>query len=46
MALSSGGVLDAIIDKFTDVIEFQTTLGVYRISKNQQNSYYPGGIYA
>ncbi|HBR7328763.1 pesticin C-terminus-like muramidase [Klebsiella pneumoniae] len=25
--------LDAIIDKFTDVIEFQTTLGVYRISK-------------
>lgn len=25
--------LDAIIDKFTDLIEFQTTLGIYRISK-------------
>ncbi|MDU6409676.1 MAG: pesticin C-terminus-like muramidase, partial [Yersiniaceae bacterium] len=26
--------LDSIADKFTDIIEFQTTLGIYRISKN------------
>jgi hypothetical protein len=33
VAFSSGGVLDTIADKYTGVIEFQISLGIYRISK-------------
>lgn len=33
MGFSSGGVLDKIADKYTDVIEFQTSLGLYIMSK-------------